>query len=111
MSTRATVSFAAHDGEVMACVYLHYAGRVTPGYFAEFFDAVISAGSATRDYRFWDPSYLAAKFVTWSLAGSLAFGGVGVITSPEKWHANRRFTVRCHQEASAVPPQVTEDER
>lgn len=111
MSTKGTVAFTTWDGEVTAAVYVHNAGHFTPETFAEFFEAVIDAGSAVRDYRFFDPSYLAAKFVVWSLAGSLAFGDVGVITDPGKWHAHRRFTVRCHREASAVPPQVTEEER
>lgn len=112
MSTKATVSFASHDGEVMASVFVHNAGHMTAGTFTEFFDAVKdSCSGAVRDYRFFDPSYLAAKYVTWSLAGSLAFGDVGVIARPEEWHAHRRFTVRCHAEPSAAHPEVTEDDQ
>jgi hypothetical protein len=108
VSTKATVAFAAHDGEVMAAVYLHHGGGITPAFFAQFFEDVARACPSARDCRFFDPSYLAAKFVTWSMAGTVAVGGTGVIASPERWHAHRRFTVRCHREPSAVPPEVTE---
>jgi hypothetical protein len=100
VSTKGTVAFTTWDGELEAAVYVHNAGSFTPETFAP------------HDLRFHHPSYLAAKFVVWcACTASMAFRGVGVITGPEKWHANRRFTVRCHQEASAEPPQVTEDER
>lgn len=113
MSTKGTVAFTTWDGELEAAVYVHNAGSFTPETFAEFFATVArDCGPVPHDLRFHHPSYLAAKFVVWcACTASMAFRGVGVITGPEGWHANRRFTVRCHQEASAVPPQVTEDER
>lgn len=110
MSTKATVAFTSHDGEVLAAVYVHNAGSLTPETFAGFFATVArDCGPEPHDLRFHDPSYLAAKFVVWSAGtASMAFQGVGVITAPERIHAHRRFTVRCHAEPSAVPPEVTE---
>lgn len=111
MSTKGTVAFTTHDGEVRAAVYVHNAGSFTAETFTEFFATVArECGPEPHRMRFHDPSYLAAKFVVWNAGtASMRFQGVGVITDPERMHANRRFTVRCHAEESAVHPEVTEE--
>ena len=65
MATRATIHFHFEDDDaVEAIVYRHWDGdpdMVLPD-LKQFFDDV---KEQTRDTRFNDPSYLAAKYVVW----------------------------------------------
>jgi hypothetical protein len=64
MSTRCTIHFEYAPGQTDAIVYRHgdgYPDAVLPD-LEKFFAAV---EEQTKDTRFGDPSYLAAKFIVW----------------------------------------------
>jgi hypothetical protein len=117
MSTRCTTHFVfgqeagAHSE---AIVYRHsdgYPDCMLPA-LAQFFEAV---EQQTKDTRFTDPSYLAAKFVVW-LAGEFAYGhhaldflSVGVVTEDPD-DIKYRYVVHCDQKDEDGRPVVTVDE-
>ena len=82
MATRTNIHFKYGMG-IVATVYRHYDGdeQTVKKDLETFFKDV---ESETKDTRFNDPSYLAAKFVVWqadqySNGGKLNFLGVGIM--------------------------------
>ncbi len=83
MATRATVHFQCEDQQTEAIVYRHCDGypESLGKDLKQFF---VDVEGQTRDTRFNDPTYLAARFVVWQAARyaqadrPLAFIGVGV---------------------------------
>lgn len=107
MSTRANIHFAS-GGEVLANVYKHsdgYPDAMLPALEAFFADVA----SQTRDTRFSDPEYLAAKYVVWQAGQNapdrapLDFIGVG-ITNWDAGDAAYVYTVDCKSDGT---PAVT----
>lgn len=110
MSTRCNIHFTDRTGEVEANIYRHgdgYPEGVLPD-LEKFFAAV---EAQTRDTRYNDPSYLAAKFVVWQAWESaqawagvfsdsaapapLAFLSVGIM-SQDAGDGAYVYTVTCH---------------
>jgi hypothetical protein len=85
MSTRSNIHFLGYNGKPEANVYRHsdgYPSAMVPDLY-RFFDDV---KEQTKDTRFNDATYLAAKFVVWQAnecmrggGGFLNFSGVGVV--------------------------------
>lgn len=88
MGDRAVILFAGHHDD-WAAVYLHLGGSDADTVLDGFFDAEQAAVDAgTRDNRFDDPSYLAARFVA---AVTRATGrGVGIVPVGEREASNWR---------------------
>lgn len=85
MSTRCTINFMYGENEIAAKIYRHSDGypdteHGVPADLDRFFKDV---QAQTKDTRFSDPSYLAAKYVVWQAAqyagdNPLDFLSVGV---------------------------------
>ena len=98
MATRSNIHFTNEHG-IASNIYVHYDGypenRLAE--LAQFFQDV---KEATRDTRFNDPTYLAAKFVVW-YAGKMAadkhpldFLGIGV-AQKDNLDIDYVYTVNC----------------
>lgn len=109
MSTRATIHFEYESGETAAIVYRHNDGY--PDGLGKDLAAFVDVVKAqTKDRRFNDPSYLAAKWVVWDAdqhaytyetpdytpkkTPMLAFLGVGIVLS-DPGDIEYRYHVRC----------------
>jgi len=113
MSTRCNIHFT-YMGEVEANVYRHCDGYPegesgVPADLARFFADV---ESQTKDTRFGDPAYLAAKFIVWQ-AGEYAadkapldFIGLGVMTE-DAGDGAYTYTVECGPARDGTRPVVT----
>lgn len=114
MSTRCTVHFS-HGSLDAAAVYRHYDGYPDEDSgmlhtLATFFAAV---QAQTKDWRFNDPSYLAAKYVVWQAneyqkGQPLDFLGVGVVLT-DPGDIEYRYTVDCSRLDARGYPTVTVD--
>ncbi|MCI0341306.1 MAG: hypothetical protein L0216_09175 [Planctomycetales bacterium] len=88
MGTRATVHFHhAEEKTPSAIVYRHYDGYVV-GLGADLFRFFEDVKAQTKDTRFGDPSYLAAKFMVWQARESAKT--YDPKTRVETSHANER---------------------
>ena len=100
MGHRATIAFCGHDGTEWARIYIHNRGDNGRQVLEQFFDDEAAAiADGTRDSRWHDPSYLAARFVAWdSRSAGL---GVGIVyeNMEERWH----WQVTCYQERPSEP--------
>ena len=106
MSTRCVVHFGDNDNKKVGSVYIHSDGYPESNYgiparLSRFFSDV---EEQTRDTRFSDPSYLAAKFVVWAANQYssdkdkyLDFLSVGVVNE-EPGDINYRYFVQCQKE-------------
>ena len=111
MSTRATVHFE-QNGEVQAIVYRHSDGypEGLGNDLQTFFGDV---QLQTRDTRFSDPCYLAAKFVVWQAARYARtnpldfFSGVGIVME-DPGDIEYRYHVRCDGVDRKTPKIVIE---
>lgn len=118
MSTRATITFAYHDGTPAACIYRHCDGY--PDGLLPDLDAFFAQVEAdTDDTRFTDAPYLAAKFVAWQAAqnnafekkyarpgqkcGPLNFLSLGIIPIGADYGAEYRYTVTATEKRNARP--------
>lgn len=94
MGTRATIAFCGDDGAEWARIYLHANGHLARELLVEFFEAEMTAHNAgTRDLRWADPSYLAARFVAWQ--SDRTGNGIGLVppSQQERWHWRVRAVV------------------
>lgn len=82
MSTRATIHFEDANGEVRAIIYRHGDGY-PKGLGVDLQTFFGDVQNQTKDTRFNDPSYLAAKWVVWDAQQAqkllLDFLSVGVV--------------------------------
>jgi len=110
VSTRATVHFE-QNGETQAIVYRHsdgYPDGLGNDLQTFFGDVQLQ----TRDTRFNDPCYLAAKFVVWQAAryartNPLDFLGVGIVME-DPGDIEYRYHVRCYAVDRKTPKIVIE---
>jgi hypothetical protein len=115
MSTRCTIHFHGYGTpDIRAIIYRHCDGypdgeHGVPADLERFFKEV---ESQTRDTRFSDPSYLAAKFVVWQ-AGEFArddsrpldFLSVGVVMQ-DPGDIEYRYHVTCGTDWNGSRPEV-----
>lgn len=126
MSTRSSTHFTygGEKHEPAAIVYRHWDGY-PDGHGLDLFEFFAEVERQTRDTRFDDPTYLAAKLVVWLAdkfgeANQLDFLGVGVVTKdPEdiefyyvvncgELDANGRPTVKAYVAGTGDPAEDAE---
>lgn len=95
MGDRGVIRFNGY-GKDVAAIYVHYCGSYADEVLDEFFEAELA--DPKHDNRFDDPSYLAARFVTWySESDGL---GIGIV-EPDSSMGETDWRVYC--ESSGKP--------
>lgn len=94
MSDTTIVLFAERNEDV-AGVFLYWGGPDTPARLEKFFTAELE--DMSRDNRFSDPEYLAARFVVW--ASDTRGNSVGVVDVTRREETN----VRVHCDSDQRP--------
>ena len=106
MSTRCTIHFKrAPSARAMAIIYRHSDGYPdgNNGVLSDLRRFFADVERQTKDTRFNNPSYLAAKFVVWqagenAIARPLDFLGVGVVAT-DPGDIEYRYIVTCANDA------------
>ena len=92
MGDRGVIKFNGY-GKDVAAIYVHHSGSYADEVLEEFFtDEVAKHIMRERDNRFDDPSYLAARFVSWySESDGL---GIGIV-EPDSTMGDTTWRVYC----------------